>query len=106
MNSKQAEAAREDMIAWLSDPQELGKAPSRIECAGQFEYNGMRYYIFKFKTGALGKWLVGVSGGYEDDDLEPCGHTFSERKPYHASTAQSDCTEMVKKIIAYWQSQA
>lgn len=54
---------------------------------------------------ALGKWLVGVSGGFEDDDLEPCGHTFSEMKPYHASNAQSDCTEMVKKIIAYWQSQ-
>ncbi len=106
MNSKQVEAAREAMIAWLSDPQELGKAPSRIECAGQFDHNDMHYYIFRFKTGAFGKWLVGVSGGFEDDDLEPCGHTYSELKPYQEVTARDDCLGMVKKVIAYWQAQA
>ena len=106
MNNKQVTAAQESMIKWLSNPQELGKAPSKIECVGQFEYNDMQYYIFKFKTGILGKWLVGVSGGFEDDDLEPCGHTFSEMKNYDERTAQNDCIAMIEKIIVYWKSQA
>ena len=78
MNQEQLRAAWEAMVSWLSDPHEPGKAPSKIVCAGQFGYNEMRCCIFKFKTGALGGWLVGVCGGFEGDDPEPCGHTFSE----------------------------
>lgn len=64
---------------------------------GEFGLHGMRYYIFKFKTGVLSPWLVGVSGGYEGDSLTPCGHTFSEMKKYHAATAQEECAAMVEK---------
>ena len=106
MNNKQIIAARANMISWLSDPHELGKAPSKIECTGQFDYNEMHYYIFKYKTGLLGKWLIGVSGGFEGDDLTPCGHTFSEMKIYNEATAQKDCIEMIDKIMAYWKEQA
>ena len=106
MNQAQLSAAQSAMIGWLSDPHELGKAPSKIECAGQFEYNTMTYYIFKFKSGLMGKWLVGVCGGFEDDGLEPCGHIFSEMRPYNEATAQKDCTAMVDKIIAYWKERA
>ena len=67
----------------------------------------MRYYFFKFKTCLLGPWLIGVSGGYESDTtLEPCGHTFSNMKKYHASTAESDCIKMIEMIRAYWMEQA
>ena len=106
MNNTQIKAAQENMVAWLSDPQEMGKAPSRIECAGQFDYNDMHYYIFKFKAGLFGKWLLGVSGGFEDDDLEPCGHTYSEMKMYSEASARNDCIEMIEKIMAYWKAQA
>lgn len=88
MHQKQQDIAQNDMAQWLADPHELGKEPGRIECAGEFGLHGMRYYIFKFKTGVLSPWLVGVSGGYEGDSLTPCGHTFSEMKKYHAATAQ------------------
>ena len=74
MNKEQLYAAQTAMIEWLSDPHELGKKPFKIECAGEFDFNEMHYYIFKFKASLLGKWLVGVCGGFEDDDLEPCGH--------------------------------
>ena len=80
MHQKQQDIAQNDMAQWLADPYELGKEPGRIECAGEFGLHGMRYYIFKFKTGVLSPWLVGVSGGYEGDSLTPCGHTFSEMK--------------------------
>lgn len=45
------------MAQWLADPHELGKEPGRIECAGEFGLHGMRYYIFKFKTGVLSRGL-------------------------------------------------
>ena len=106
MNEKQLQAARDNMLMWLSDPHELGKLPHKIESAGEFELHDLHYYIFRFKTGLLSKWFVGVSGGFEDDDLEPCGHTFSEMKEYNAETAQDDCIAMVEKIRAYWMEQA
>ncbi len=106
MNKQQMQAAHAAMIEWLADPHELGKKPSKIECAGEFEFNEMHYYIFKFKAGFLGKWLVGVCGGYEDDDLEHCGHVFSDMNEYNESTAKSECIAMVEKIMAYWMSQA
>jgi hypothetical protein len=70
MNKEQLYAAQTAMIEWLSDPHELGKKPFKIECAGEFDFNEMHYYIFKFKASLLGKWLVGVCGGFEDDDLK------------------------------------
>lgn len=101
------EAAKKNMVIWLSDPHELGREPRKIEYAGNFELHDMRYYFFKFKTGLLGPWLMGVSGGYESDTtLEPCGHTFSNMKKYHASTAESDCIKMIEMIRAYWMEQA
>lgn len=106
MNSQQLNVAETNMREWLSDPQELGKAPSKMECAGQFEYKEMTYYIFKFKTGLLGKWLLGVCGGFEEGEVEPCGHTYSEMQPYNEATAQQDCIKMIDKIVAYWQQQA
>ena len=106
MNREQMEAAKRDMAEWLSDPHELGRAPVRMEYAGEFELHGIRYYIFKFKAGLLGSWRIGVSGGYEGDALEPCGHTFSDMKKYDPDTAQNDCVQMVERIRAYWMEQA
>ena len=66
----------------------------------------MHYYIFKFKASLLGKWLVGVCGGFEDDDLEPCGHIFSNMQEYNETTAKNECITMVENIMAYWKEQA
>lgn len=49
MNEKQKQEACRAMSEWLSHPSELGKAPFRIECAGEFDIEGLHYYIFKFK---------------------------------------------------------
>lgn len=106
MNEKQMHAAKDSMLKWLEDPHELGKRPHKIELSGEFDLHGMHYYIFRFKPGMFSKWLVGVSGGFEGDDLEPCGHTYSEMKEYTAENAQQDCVEMVEMIRAYWMEQA
>jgi len=106
MNQKQLNAATEAMIGWLSNPNELGKVPVKIELAGEFDLHGMNYYYFKYKKSLFGKWLLGVCGGYENDDLEHCGHIFSEMNPYKKSTAEQSSIQMVEQIRAYWIEQA
>ena len=83
MNQRQA--AYEAMKEWLIHPQELGKAPSKLEHAGEFDLHGLHYYIFKYKKSMLGPWLLGVCGGYEEGETEHCGHVFSEMEPYDSS---------------------
>ena len=99
MNREQMEAARSAMSAWLAYPDELGKTPARIECAGTFELHGMRYYIFKYKKGLLGKWLWGVCGGYVGEGLEHCGHVFSEMEEYNPAGAEERAVEIADYII-------
>lgn len=57
MNIKQQEVAQMNMV--VSDLQELGKKPSRIEFVKEFELHEMHYYIFKFKRSVFSSWLVG-----------------------------------------------
>lgn len=104
--SLQQEAAKAAMIRWLANPAELGKAPKKIECVGQFELHGLIYYIFKFRKGVLGKWLVGVCGGYEVGEMEHCGHVFSEMEEYSPETAPQKAAAMVEMLREYWMEQA
>ncbi|MFD0712133.1 DUF4261 domain-containing protein [Paenibacillus sp. GCM10027626] len=103
----QQQAAMQSMIDWLAHENELGKEPSKMECAGEFDLHGMHYYIFKYKKSMLGKWLLGVCGGYESpSDTEHCGHIFSEMQPYDPATAEQDAIAMVEMIREYWMQQA
>ncbi len=106
MNEAQMNAAKADLTSWLAHPQELGKVPAKIECVGTFELHDMTYYMFKYKKNLFGKWLLGVCGGFEGDELESCGHTFSEMEEYDASTALEKSKAMVEMIRAYWMEQA
>lgn len=106
MNKQQLAHAEEEMINWLSHPAELGKAPSKIECAKEFDYNGLHYYIFRYKKSALGKWLLGVCGGYEGDELEHCGHVFSEMEEYSDNTAEGNAIKLIEYVINCWKEQA
>ena len=103
---KQKDVAKKEMIKWLADEQELGKAPSRIECVDEFDLHDLHYYVFRFKKGIFDNWLLGVAGGYEKDSNENCGHVFSEMEKYDSNTAIDSCIKMVEKIRAYWIRQA
>ena len=102
----QQEAAKAAMIRWLANPAELGKSPKKIEPVGEFQLHGMMYYIFKFKKGTFGKWLTGVSGGFEAGSMEHCGHVFSEFQEYNDQTAQQHATDMVEALRSFWMDQA
>lgn len=101
-NNNQGQEAVEKMTIWLSHENELGKAPAKIEVAGEFDYDGNHYYILKYKKNIFSKWLVGVCGF--DADGDECGHTFSEFEPYNESTAQERCIAMVEYMKEYWRS--
>ncbi|MBP5620982.1 MAG: hypothetical protein J6X44_03100 [Thermoguttaceae bacterium] len=47
-----------------------------------------------------------MSGGYEGDELDPCGHAFSEMREYDPQTAQADCVAMIDMIMNYWKKRA
>ncbi|BFH65704.1 DUF4261 domain-containing protein [Paenibacillus azoreducens] len=103
----QQQAAMQSMIEWLADEHELGREPSKIEIAGEFDLHDMHYYIFKYKKSMLGKWLLGVCGGYEDlSDTQHCGHVFSEMQPYDPATAEQEAITIVEMIREYWMKQA
>ncbi|MCI8360818.1 MAG: DUF4261 domain-containing protein [Clostridiales bacterium] len=106
MRQEQLKAAQAAMIEWLAHPQELGKAPARIECAGTFDLHELRYYIFKYKESLSSQWMLGVCGGYEEDELEHCGHVYSEMEVYDEADAKERAVAMVEMIRAYWMEQA
>ena len=106
LREKQQRAAKKAMISWLEDPSELGKTPAKIECTGEFDLHGLHYYIYKFKKNFTGDWLMGVCGGYEGEELENCGHVFSEMKKYDSTKAKEEAVGIVEKIRAYWMHQA
>ena len=104
--NKQQEAALAAMQEWLAHPQELGKAPAKLEIAGEFDLHDCHYYILKYKKSLLGKWLVGVCGFEDTETLEPCGHTFSQMEPYDPADALEKCQAMVEMIRQYWMERA
>ena len=103
MSEQQKLASTQAMIEWLEYPQELGKPPVAIECVDEFDLYEMHYYIFKFKKSMFGKWLVAVCGGYCGDDLNHCGHVFSNMENYDPVTAEDKAIEMVESIRSYWK---
>lgn len=105
MEQKQ-NAAMEAMAEWLSHPEELGKAPDKIEPAGEFDLHGLHYYMFKYKKRILGKWLLGVCGGYEPEGTDHCGHVYSEMEPYDRETAKDKAIAMVEMIRKYYMDLA
>ena len=106
MNEIQMRAASEAMTEWLSHPQELGRAPAKIECAGEFDLYDMHYYIFRYKKTSMGEWLIGVCGGYEGDGTEHCGHVFSEMEPYEEDTALEKAVALVETVRQFWMERA
>ena len=46
-----------DMIRWLSYPNELGSEPDMIELLGEFIFNNLKCYAYKFKKDGVAPLL-------------------------------------------------
>ena len=95
INEEQRTAAYNGMVEWLKDEHELGKEPYRITLATEFDLHNLHYYVFKYKKNAFSKWMLGVCGGYEENELTNCGHVFSDMEEYKDKTAVADATAIV-----------
>ena len=96
MEEQKNEALRA-MAEWLKQPEAMGKKPSQVEYVDDFDYNGLRYYIFKFKKNVFGKWLMGVCGGYRRGSMKNCGHIASRFEAYNAISATEAAVSMVEE---------
>lgn len=81
MNNNQLNIAQNALIEWLSQRKEMnGKPPAKIEYAFAIrdeELQNRIFFVFKFKKSALGKWIIGVAGGFPDEQSMECSHIFS-----------------------------
>lgn len=80
---------------WLSDPNELGHKPSKIEYTASFEdEDGIKCMVFKYKKSLLGKWLLGI--------VSESG-TFSEMQQYDKNSEIADAKKMLEMLKNYWK---
>lgn len=81
MNNDQLNIAQNALVEWLKGREEMnGKAPAKIEYAFAIrdeELQNRIFFVFKFKKSALGKWTIGVAGGFPDEESMECSHIFS-----------------------------
>lgn len=97
MNNEIKQAILE-LEKWLSDPQELGHKPSKIEYTNSFEdEDGIKCMIFKYKKSILGKWLLGI--------VSESG-TFSEMQEYNKNTEIDDAKKILEMLKNYWKEMA
>lgn len=81
MNEKQKDIARKALCEWLAEQEEMdGKPPKKIEFAFALkddQNNDLIFFVFKFKKNALGKYLIGIAGGFPDEESTDCSAVFS-----------------------------
>lgn len=81
MNEKQIGIAQRALCEWLSERDETdGKPPKKIEyefALKDDQNNDRIFYVFKFKKSAMGKYLIGIAGGFADEDSTECSAIFS-----------------------------
>lgn len=87
-----------ELSNWLSDSNELGKKPSKIEYTNSFEdEDGITCMIFKYKKNILGKWLLGI--------VSESG-TFSEMQEYNQQNEIKDAKKILEMLKNYWKEMA
>ncbi len=95
---KKVSESKEQLINWLSHPNELGAKPVKIENTNYFrDEDGIECFIFKYKKKLIGKWLLGI--------VSESG-TFSEMKPYNQNTEIEDAKQMLEMLKNYWKNAA
>ena len=103
---KQEKAAYTAMLSWLHEDSVLKNEPEMMECVREFDLHNMHYYMFRFKELKNDPWLLGVCGGYEENDEQHCGHVFSRYLEYKEESALQDAIDIVEMIRTYWMKQA
>lgn len=107
MNEIQKDIAQKTLCEWLSEQKEMGgKLPKKIEFAFALkdDENGDRiFFVFKFKKGAVGKYLIGIAGGFENEQSTECSMAFSgfDEFPDNRDAAAELAFKMIDFIMQF-----
>lgn len=92
----QYDKEKQELIEWLMHPNELGKAPAKIEFVKEFtDEEDVHCLIFKFKKGMLSPWMLAI---HSDSGM------FSEQEKYDPATDVEDAKKMVEYLKQYWKN--
>lgn len=92
------ENEKQEIIEWLKHPNELGKAPSKIEYVKEFtDEEGAHCLIFRFKPSMFSKWLMAI---HSDAGI------FSEQEEYEEANDIEQATKMLEYLKQYWKNVA
>ena len=90
------EKERDEVIEWLKHPNELAKAPSKIEFVKEFtDEEDCKCLIFRFKAGMLSPWLLAIHSD--------CG-IFSEQEKYDEKRDVEQAKALMEYLKTYWKN--
>ena len=94
----QYENEKAEIIDWFKHPNELGKAPSKLEFVKEFtDEDEIHCLIFRFKTGMFSPWLMVI---HSDSGI------FSEQEKYHETNDIEQAKKMLDFLKQYWKNLA
>lgn len=103
MNDNQKNIAQKALCDWLAEQKGMsGKPPKKIEYAFALkddENDNLIFYVFKFKKNAIGKWLIGVAGGFPDEESTDCTTIFSGLDEFPEN--RDEAVELAFKMIDF-----
>ncbi len=99
MNNEQANAACKAFSVWFKGMKDFGLSPAKIEATHDFVMDGLTYYVIRYKKFLLGRWFIGIAGGYEGNSLENCGYIFSDLKELYDEKTALDSGQKLAVFI-------
>lgn len=103
MNDNQKKIARDALVAWLVEQEQMdGKPPKKIEyefALKDDQNEDLIFFVFKFKKSAMGKWLIGVAGGFPDEESTEVKAVFSGFDEFPAK--EEDAVELAFRMIDF-----
>lgn len=90
------ENEKKEIVDWLKHPNELGKAPSKIEFVKEFtDEDEVHCLIFRFKSGLFSPWLMAI---HSDSGI------FSELEKYDEANDIEQASKMLDYLKQYWKN--
>lgn len=78
MNETQINIAQDELSEWLKEHGGLSGEPEFLLGMKEEELEDRIFFAFRYKKSAGGEWLLGVAGGFEDEDDLECPIAFGE----------------------------
>lgn len=102
--------AREKLSGWLAEQEKMdGKPPSEIEFVltiGDETIENRLFFVFRFKINQDGKWLLGVAGGFTDEESADCPMAYSSFYEYPDDKTKAVWAAYIMAIFAMRREKA